>query len=71
MSWQNSTPLMELGHRSAVTLVRNEDSKLLAVRRTVNAAQAEIYRVLQGVARPAFAAHIRDRTDGERQLCGV
>lgn len=58
MSWQNSTPLMELGHRSAVTLVRNEDSKLLAVRRTVNAAQAEIYRVLQGAARPAFTAHI-------------
>mgnify|MGYP004520575347 FL=1 len=52
MSWQNSTPLMELGHRSAVTLVRNEDNKLLAVRRTVNAAQAEIYRVLQGAADP-------------------
>ena len=52
MSWQNSTPLMELGHRSAVTLVRNEDNKLLAVRRTVNAAQAELYRVLQGAADP-------------------
>lgn len=52
MSWQNSTPLMELGHRSAVTLVRNEDNKLLAVRRTVGAAQAEIYHVLQGTADP-------------------
>ena len=54
MPWQNSMPLMELGHRSAVTLVRNDDNKLLAVRRTVNAAQAEIYRVLQGTADPCL-----------------
>ena len=49
-SWETYSPVMPLGRRSDITLLRNDDSGELVVRRLVNAVQAAIYRILQQTA---------------------
>lgn len=50
--WETYSPVMPLGRRSDVTLLRNNASGELVVRRLVNAGQAAIYRILQQTASP-------------------
>ena len=51
-SWETYSPVMPLGRRSDVTLLRNNASGELVVRRLVNAGQEVIYRILQQTASP-------------------
>lgn len=51
-SWKTYTPVMSLGRRSNVTLLRNDNSGELVVRRLISAGQAEIYRILQQATAP-------------------
>lgn len=51
-SWETYSPVMPLGRRSDITLLRNDDSGELVVRRLVNAGQAAIYRILKQTASP-------------------
>lgn len=51
-SWETYSPVMPLGRRSDVTLLRNDGSGELVVHRLVNAEQAAIYRILQQTASP-------------------
>lgn len=51
-SWESYSPVMSLGRRSNVTLLRNDDSGEFVVRRLINEEQAGIYRTLRQTAAP-------------------
>ena len=51
-SWEAYAPVMPLGRRSDVTLLRNDDSGELVVRRLINEEQAGTYRTLRQTTAP-------------------